>query len=134
VKTPMGMSTRLFWSLVGGEDRRKLWEVITKDEFDDAETRLMQVLGRLMDARMDRPDADLIVDEVRNGAAMLIHACRHGRWRLGVERFPTAILEGSLRGILDEHRRLWHARNRTGGLVDSCRRLEARLADYGATP
>jgi hypothetical protein len=25
VKTPMGMSTRLFWSLVGGEDRRKLW-------------------------------------------------------------------------------------------------------------
>src|SRR5688572_10251828 len=33
VKTPMGMSTRLFWSLVGGEDRRKLWEVITADEF-----------------------------------------------------------------------------------------------------
>jgi hexosaminidase len=131
VKTPMGMSTRLFWSLVGGEDRRKLWEVITKEEFDDAETRLDEIVARLPAARMNRPDASLIADEIRNAAAMLRFACHHGRWRLGVEARTTPQLANWLRDIIAEHRRLWLARNRPGGLPDRCARLEARLADYG---
>jgi hexosaminidase len=132
VKTPMGMSTRLFWSLVGGEDRRKLWEVITGEEFDDAEARLNDIVSRLDAARMDRADAQLILDEIRNGAAMLRHSCQHGRWRLNPEGLPVTQLGDSLRGILAEHRCLWLARNRPGGLAESCSRLEARLADYSA--
>jgi hypothetical protein len=130
VKTPTGMSTRLFWTLMG-EDRRKLWEVVTKAEYDAAEERLKEILARLDGARMDRPDAQLIVDEVRNGAAMLLFACHHGRWRLGVEPMPTEALKGFLRNVIDAHRDLWLARNRPGGLADSCARLEARLGDYG---
>ena len=132
VKTPMGMSTRLFWSLLGGEDRRKLWEVITKEEFDTAEARLRQIVSRVDAARMDRSDAQLITDEVRNAAAMLLFACHHGRWRLGVEQMPVDALKAFLRNVIDAHRNLWLARNRWGGLTDSCRQLEARLAEYPA--
>ena len=39
-------------------------------------------------------------------------------------------LAGDLRVILGEYRRLWMARNREGGLQDSARRLETRLAEY----
>ena len=131
VKTPMGMSTRLFWSLVGGEDRRKLWEVITREEFDHAEARLDEIVSRLPAARIDRPDASLLADEIRNAAAMLRFACHHGRWRLGVETMTSGALAARLREIIVEHRRLWLARNRPGGLADSCARLEARLVEYG---
>jgi hypothetical protein len=131
VKTPMGMSTRLFWSLVGGEDRRKLWDVITKEEFDETEARIKEMVARLDAASMDRSDAALIRAEIRNAASMLLFACYHGRWRLGDRTMPTSALSTWLRGIVAEHRDLWLARNRPGGLPDSCARLEARLAEYG---
>jgi hypothetical protein len=133
VKTPMGMSTRLFWSLVGGDDRRKLWEVITPGEFDDAESRLNEIVARLDAARMTRPDAALVADEIRNAAAMLRFACHHGRRRQGVATMSDDALVAWLRQIIAEHRRLWLARNRPGGLADSCARLEARLEEYDRT-
>ncbi|MEO6434872.1 MAG: family 20 glycosylhydrolase [Tepidisphaeraceae bacterium] len=132
VKTPLGNSSRLFWSLAGGEDRRKLWEPVTREEFDDAESRVAGILSRLPATQMDRPDAALIADEIRNTAAMLTHACRHGRWRQGDRSRTTIDLSDALRGILAEHRRLWLSRNRPGGLSDSCARLEARLAEYSS--
>ena len=132
VKTPIGMSSRLFWTLVGGEARRKLWEVVTKEEYDDAETSIDDVLMRLDAVRMNRPDAALIADEICNAAQMLRFACHHGRWRLGVEKMPSDKLVAWLRDIIAEHRRLWLARNRPGGLDDSCKQLEARLAEYSS--
>ena len=135
VKTPMAMSTRLFWSLVGGEERRKLWEVITPAEFDDAESRLNEIVERLDAARMTRADAVLVADEIRNAAAMLRFACHQGRRRLGVATMADDALLAWLDDIIAEHRRLWLARNRVGGLADSCRQLEARRAEYaGARP
>lgn len=130
VTTPLGMSTRLFWSLVGGQDRRKLWEPITKGEYDDAEARIDAALARLPAADMDRADAELIAAEIRNAAAMLRHACRVGRFRLNVEPMRPSELAADVRSILAEHRRLWLARNRPGGLEDSTRRLEPLLAEY----
>jgi hypothetical protein len=64
---------------------------------------------------------------------MMLHACKRG----------TAMLEGTLdsaekreelasemRTIIGEHRRLWTARSREGGLQDSVRALEERLKEY----
>jgi hypothetical protein len=62
---------------------------------------------------------------------MMLHACRRG----------TAMLEGTIDStreelaaemniILGEHRRLWTARNRVGGLQDSERVFEERLREY----
>jgi len=76
-------------------------------------------------ARMDRTDASLIVDEFANAVRMLRHGCRRA---LAVR---TGIIDTeSEREILGEHRRLWLARNREGGLQDSTRVLEQRLTEY----
>jgi hypothetical protein len=130
VKTPMGMSTRLFWSLIGDESRRNLWEPITRAEYDEAERRIDEILARLSSSRIDRSDGELIRAEIHNGAEMLRHACRRGRWRLDPSSEPGERLRQHLLRVIAEHKRLWLARNRPGGLVDSVARLEGPLRDY----
>ena len=125
------MSSRLFWTLAGPPaERLRLYEMVTTEEYDAAEAALDDAVRLLEAARMDRPDAELIADEVRNAAAMLRHGCRRGRRRLGTEKLSDAEMAEDLKRIIAEHRRLWLARNRPGGLSDSARRLEDRLADY----
>jgi hexosaminidase len=93
-------------------------------------------IGSLNSARMDREDAEIIRDEFANAARMMLHACKRG----------TAMLEGSIdsaekrrqlasemRTILGEHRRLWMARNRAGGLQDSDSVFEERVREYLGT-
>jgi hypothetical protein len=133
VKSKQFNSTALFWSFIGGEERKKLYEVITREEAEESQSRIEDVVKRISQLRMDRPDAGLIGDEILNAAAMLIHGVRRARWRLDSSCENPADLAAHLRGIIGEHQRLWLARNRVGGLRDSARRLEARLADYGAT-
>ena len=64
---------------------------------------------------------------------MLRHACQRGlalrQGVLGRSAVKRRLAE-DMRLIIGEHRRLWTARNREGGLQDSARRLEARLAEY----
>ena len=76
---------------------------------------------------MARPDAALIADEFRNAAAMMRLACDHGSAALRSRALRCPALAPELRRIIGEHRRLWLARNRPGGLHDSARRLEKRL-------
>ena len=84
---------------------------------------------------MERKDAELIQGEVRNNAAMAILACDLGLAQLennGVEvgRLPEparAKLIAEIEPIIKEHRRLWLARNRIGGLEESCSGLEHLL-------
>jgi hexosaminidase len=93
-------------------------------------------IGSLNSARMDREDAEIIRDEFANAARMMLHACKRG----------TAMLEGTIcsaekrrqlasemRTILGEHRRLWMARNRAGGLQDSDSVFEERMREYLGT-
>jgi hypothetical protein len=91
-----------------------------------AETQeyIRAVLAPLSRAQMARPDAALIRDEFTNAARMLQHACARG---LAASRPDLAT---QMREILAEHRRLWLARNRPGGLTDSTRVLEQRLHEY----
>jgi hypothetical protein len=130
VKQPMGNSSRLFWVLAGTPERKKLYEMITREEFDDADARVSVAITSLDRAQMDRADAELIKDEVHNAAAMLRQACRRGRWMLDRASADQSDLARDLLNIVDEHRRLWLARNRAGGLQDSVRRLDEGRADY----
>ena len=71
-------------------------------------------------------------------AAMLAHACRLGMARQkaagnAVTRIPAGsrkALAADLRAIIAEHKRLWLARNRPGGLPESVGRLTKLLALY----
>jgi hexosaminidase len=116
------MSSRLFWALVGGEDRVRLFKDVTREEFDAAEARIDAALAPLHRAQMDRPDAQLIQDELRNAGAMLRYACERGRRRLRENRLPEHDVP-RMDAIVREHRRLWMARNRAGGADSSVSRL-----------
>ncbi len=61
----------------------------------------------------------LEADELRSAATMLRHCVALGRRRLGLP--PDG--PPDVAAVVAEHRRLWLARNRPGGLDDSCRRL-----------
>jgi hexosaminidase len=125
-------STQLFWTLVNDESHNKLYADVTFDEYDAAQKRIEQVLAPLRQARIDHPDATLIADELLNGAAMLRHACRRGKLLRRPESVDSRELANELRAIIAEHRRLWLARNRPGGLNDSAAQLEKLLKDYEA--
>jgi len=86
-------------------------QLIQAREYIDA------VLSPLARARMRRPDARLVRDEFANAGRLLLHACDRGL------NAPLSQLGGQWRGIVKEHRRLWLARNRPGGLDDSIERL-----------
>jgi hypothetical protein len=131
VKSKQFNSSAMFWAFIGGEERKKHYEVITRAEADESESRLNDIGERLVKHRMQLLDANVIADEVRNGIAMLKHGCRRSRWRLSAASEDATTLAAELRRIIAEHQRLWLARNRAGGMRDSARRLEARLADYG---
>lgn len=94
-----------------------------------AEMHLTAAVDRMRSARMDRPDAALIVEEFAHNARMAIAACRMGRLVLAKDTSQTARgrLVPDFEAILSEHRRVWLARNRPGGLADSLRVLELRL-------
>ncbi|MDW8100449.1 MAG: family 20 glycosylhydrolase, partial [Anaerolineae bacterium] len=113
---------------------------LTVEKLEHTRSYINQVMARLPEARMARPDAAQIADEFRNAAALLQHACRLGIARLQADggeiaRIPAQVRQGlaeELREIIAEYRRLWLARNRPGGLDDSAGRLERLLSFYSA--
>jgi hypothetical protein len=131
VKSRQFNSAAMFWSFIGDEQRKKMYEVITRQEVEETESRLAEIESRLPDARLTANDGALIISEIRNAIAMFRHACHRSRFRLSAAPPAKDALAADLRQIIAEHERLWLARNRPGGLRDSCRRMEARLAEYG---
>jgi hypothetical protein len=91
--------------------------------------------ANLHEARMHRPDANLILKEFDLGARMCALACelalaREAAGGVATSELPAGArkpLAETLRGILPEYRQLWLARNRSGGLKDSAGRLEELL-------
>ncbi len=89
-------------------------------------------MAPLGQARIGGTDAGLIMREYEQTARLLRHACRRGLLALG-QAGETALrreLDADMGEIIDEHRALWLARNRPGGLADSVARLEQARAEY----
>jgi hypothetical protein len=106
---------------------------ITEKSLQATREYIQSVIEPLNQAAIDRSDARLIQDEFTNAARMLLHACNRGiAMRNGTIGSPQTreALAAEMRTILKEHRRLWMARNREGGLQDSVRVLEQRLQEY----
>jgi hypothetical protein len=82
---------------------------------------------------MQREDAALIQAEFANAARMLNHASNLGIAQRKETLTSQSVRQGladEMRIILGEHRHLWTARNRPGGLQDSVQALEKRLREY----
>jgi len=96
-----------------------------------AEAHLEATVDLMRGARMARPDASLIVDEFAHNARMAMTACRMGRMLLATDTRAGSLarLVPDFEAIVAEHRRVWFARNRPGGLEDSLRLFETRLKE-----
>jgi hypothetical protein len=107
------------------------FEGLTQQNFLSAQEHVSRVTASLSGASMRRADADLVRDEFANAGRMLMHACSRALRTMG-EGSPegTADLADDMRAIIAEHRRLWLARNRPGGLQDSVARMQKRLDEY----
>jgi hypothetical protein len=95
-----------------------------------AETRgwIESVAARLDGARMDLPDAALVRAEYGLTVRMLLLACDRAAVLLGTgDAAETRGMPGRIADIIGEYRRLWVARNRIGGMVESVKKLEALL-------
>jgi len=118
-------SSALFWLLI----RKPGWVIppgITEGTLAATKDWIDAVMSPLSGARLVDDDAGLVLDEFRNAARMLRHACDRGILirRSELEKAEhRASLGLDMRAILEQHQHLWRARNREGGLVDSVRSL-----------
>ena len=83
------------------------------------------VMKPLDTAQIKRPDAELIKREYRQSAHMLKHGAQRALLQVGDASLSKAALLADLDALIEEHKALWLARNRPGGLDDSLANLEA---------
>jgi hypothetical protein len=114
-------------------------EGLTVEDIEGVRATIAGAVERLARSRSAREDAALVVDEVAAAAALVDLLCRDAQARLAgdgtLPSVPAAArraFAGELGDLVDRHRSLWLARNRPGGLADSCRRLEALRDSYRA--
>jgi hypothetical protein len=103
---------------------------VTVAEYRDAGLAIEAAIAPLGDSRMAGAEGELISDEFRFAADLLKHACQRGEFLLDPSSHDRLILANDLHGLTAEHQRLWRARNREGGLIDSTGRIEQIEIDY----
>jgi hypothetical protein len=97
------------------------WASIPAKPFQDARAEIKTAMALLPRAHMRGADAPLIRREYENAARLLLHACALAELKIdwaagGAVSDQAAALAEDMRAILAEHRALWLARNRVGGL------------------
>lgn len=127
-------STVIFQALAKPFETTTMIEDVKPEEYDAAEAVIRKALVDLEKTQMTVPDAQLIKDEYTNACRMLLLGCAMARIRYDIRdgkdvSAAKAAAKKELEAIIAEHDRLWLARNRMGGLVDSRKRLEDRLAE-----
>jgi hexosaminidase len=130
IPVKMGNNTPLFKILKAATADNDVVKTVTREQLDAAEAEIEEAMSRIDLMRLDLPDARLIADELRNGAALLRFACRKGRARLDRQAHGCDALASELRQIIGEHTRLWLSRNRPGGMQEGLGHLQTILAEY----
>ncbi|MEM7306680.1 MAG: family 20 glycosylhydrolase [Planctomycetota bacterium] len=109
---------------------------LTREGVERGLEHLARATAGLADAELRRPDAELVRRELAFCSDLLEVGLRLGAARLAAppeapaSALPTAVraeLSERLRPLVDEHRELWLARCRPGGLADSAGWLERVL-------
>jgi len=130
----MPNSSLLFWTLQRDFDQEMATRMGGTVDYASPLAAIDKAMAPIATARMQRPDAALILAEFENTARMLRHACRRGQLIYGdgeTEPAPTKqALDDDLRDIIYEYERIWLARNRPGGLRESVGRLQSARLDY----
>jgi hypothetical protein len=134
-RIPLYNGSALFHLLLFADRERphQALQHLTIEHLEETRAYIDEVMAPLGGALIARPDAEIILEEFRWVADMLRLACRLGtaRLRIGLGTPVSALparsrnaLGDELRTLIGRHRKLWHHRNRPGGLDDSAARLE----------
>jgi hypothetical protein len=122
------------------EGRGFSWINIPPEPFRVARQEIEDAMACLPEAQMRGADAPLIRSEFENAARLLLHACALGEFKVALakgeaEAERAAALAEDMRAILAEHRALWLARNRVGGLEQgSGSHFQAMIDAYRRLP
>ncbi|MBN2392904.1 MAG: family 20 glycosylhydrolase [Anaerolineae bacterium] len=122
-------SSILFHLLQGAVADEERFKSVTVEDFETTLERIDAILATLSDVQMHRPDADVVKREFASAGRLLRHACRRALQLLGQETHTAAML-ADLEEAIAEHKALWLARNRPGGLEDSLARFEPLREAY----
>jgi hypothetical protein len=112
------------------------WAEAPIKPFQVAREEITAVMARLPLAQMRGTDAPLVRREYENAARLLLHACALGEFKIALAKGTldadqAHALADDMRSILAEHRALWLARNRVGGLEQkSGRHFQAMIDAY----
>ncbi len=124
-------STILFQLLQENPEEIRKRETITQTNLEKTLAQIDELAGDLDNLQLNHADGELIKREYAWVINMLKHACRRGLWALD-PRQPNLQpqLAEEADHLIAEHRAIWLARNRPGGLKDSAARLEKMRQDY----
>lgn len=127
-------SSVLFWIMQLPFDKIRAYPGLSPEVFKKVMEAIEAASAPIQQARMERPDGELIRDEFRLTTRLLRHACQRGLLALEANSQPTARLRSELTEdlseLIQEFRQIWLARNRVGGLSESTVRLERLQAEY----
>lgn len=131
-KLPELPNSSILFHMVSRPDLATLSREIDEPMLREAEDYVEQTAAPLHTSRMAVPDASLIDAEFANAVRMQLHGIRRVKARIAHREDAETgkTLAREMRVIMGEHRRLWSARNRPGGLHDSTRVMEKRLEEY----
>jgi hexosaminidase len=128
--------TIMFWTLQWPLADIAAFPNASAEPFECCLNALEHVAPLLGTDAMTRPDADLVRREFANTIRLMRHACRRGFLALdghGVNRSQlAAALKTDMQEIISEYEKLWLARNRPGGLVDSVSYFRQAMMEYEA--
>ncbi len=118
-----GNSSVLFAFLVPPPNDPAPHAGVTIENLDAVDAAIDATLARLDRHRSTRSDAQLIVDEFRNAGRLMKLCTLLGRAKLRAIAADDPRIAAARDEAAIEHRRLWLARNREGGLRDSVKRI-----------
>ena len=127
-------SSVLFWIMQLPFDKIRAYPGLSPEVFKKVMEAIEAASAPIQQARMERPDGELIRDEFRLTTRLLRHACQRGLLALEANSQPGGRLRSELTEdlseLIQEFRQIWLARNRVGGLSESTVRLERLQAEY----
>ena len=116
-----------------GESRQVLYDDDRlRAKLSAAVDYVSEAIAPIAQARMNRPDADLIKREYKHMALMAQHGARRGMLQLGDSSITLDGMRAELAEIEAEFPLLWLARSRPGGMADSQRQLSELRRLYEA--
>jgi hypothetical protein len=125
-------SSVLFWILQQRYlDQQEV--AIEPEVFKQTLNAINEAIAPLDEAEMSRRDAALIKREFKNAAHLLRHACKTALWQMGKDEDAAAVADAlaeDLEAAIEEYKKLWLTRNRSGGLKDSLAHFEKLRAVY----